>query len=170
MPTPPEPSDVTAAQALFAAGRTVRETSEPFVPVLIWRADDGETGITALTGTTRTGVAGAADRALTDLPAVAGSGPEWFALLIDAYGRIADDNDSARAEELADRFLLGDTAVVEQLIALVAHRGRLLMWRQVYRHTPADGWEWDDLQWMMHPILPDDGLLEVLHRHAETLA
>lgn len=154
---------------LFAAGRAAREVLDPFVPILVWH-NDGDTGMTPLYYAGEVGIAVAAGDALDTLHGITTGPLVWFAVIVDAYGRITEEPDSVAADDLGDRFLLGDTRVVEQLMALVGYGGEVRLWRQVYRNTVVDGWEWDDPEWMVNPVLPDNGLLDVLQLHADDLA
>lgn len=165
------PPELPAVQHLFVVGRVTRETLDPFVPCLIWQTADDDTGMTPLYRTPDTGIGVAVDNALRDLPVALGHPVVWFAVLVDSYGRITTDTDDhIDADDLTDRFILGDPAVVEQLMALVAYDGEVRIWRQVYRHSISDGWEWESPEWMAHPVLPDNGLLDIMRLHADDLA
>lgn len=158
-----------AVHHILTAARTAKETLDPFPPILIWTTPDGEAGISplhhepgrSLTTTTR--------EILTELPRTLNQPFTWFALIVDGYGRITDTDEDIDPEELTDRFILGDPVVVEQLIALVAHDGTISPWRQVYRNTPIDGWEWDRPEYMPYAVLPrtpGDDLMQLLEQHA----
>jgi hypothetical protein len=161
------PPEWEAVNYLFAAAQRARETTAVFVPLLMWMSRDGMGGLTALAHEPG-GLPAAVDAGL-DMVEEHYLHPVWFAVVVDAYGRITDPTDTTVvAEELSDRFVMGDPVVVEQLMLFIAFEGQVRVWRRVYRNTPVDGWEWDDAELMVNPVLPANGLREVLESHAST--
>lgn len=159
------PPEWEAVHYLFTAAKATREGTVTFVPLLMWMSRDGTGGLTALTHDDG-GLPIAVDAGLDMVEEHYGQ-PAWFAVCVDAYGRVTDPREDVSAEELSDRFVMGDPVVVEQLMLFIAFEGMVRVWRRVYRKTATDGWEWDDAQLMLDPVLPTNGaLLEVLQRHA----
>ena len=160
------PPEWEVVPELLAAAREARERFDNFAPILTWQAEDGTAGFTMVKHSAG-GLPSAVDEVLTALEAMYGP-PAWFAVTVDAYGRIADQQHepNLRPDDLSNLFAAGDWAVVEQLMLMVARSGHVGVWRQVYRHTLVDGWEWDDPEYMLNPVLPDNGLLEILLGHS----
>lgn len=148
---------------LLEAGRIARERPEPFAPILAWQSASGEAGFT-LVKNYLGGLPEAVDEVLGALEELYGP-PSWFSVTVDAYGRVAGPSSSLEPDDLRDLFAAGDWEVVEQLMVLIAAQGSVSVWRQVYRHTPADGWEWDSAEYMLNPVLPV-GLPEVMLGHS----
>lgn len=158
------PPEWEAVQHLFAAAKATREGASVFSPLLMWMGHDGVGGLTALIHESG-GLPGAVDAGLNMVEEVYGP-PAWFSVVVDAYGRVTDPGEEVTAEELSDRFVMGDPVIVEQLMLFIAYEGQVRVWRRVYRNTPVDGWEWDDAELMLQPVLPTSGaLMEVLRRH-----
>lgn len=159
------PPEWQMAGALLETGRELRERMKQMVPTLFWQGDGGTAEYAAVAAQPG-GLSVALDGALTELRSERGR-PSWFGVLLDAYGRISTvrSEDHIQPEELPDRFAAGDIAVVEQLILLIGTEARATAWRQVYRWTPGDGWEWDEKQYMLEPVL-GGGLMEVVQKHA----
>jgi hypothetical protein len=158
------PPEWFRAGSLLETGRALRERMKRMVPTLFWQGDGGQEF--AAVAHAEGGLPSALDAALTGLRAEHGP-PAWFGVLLDAYGRISTvrSEEHIQPEELADRFAAGDGAVVEQLILLIGTESRVTAWRQVYRWTPGDGWEWEGPQYMLEPVL-GGGLMEVVQKHA----
>jgi len=151
------------AVGLLATARAVRERVDPFVPLLAWQGGDGGSLLVMLPHDPDDpgGLALAVRAALDVLEAERGRAV-WFAVVVDAYGRAAGPADGVAAGDLGDLFRGGDPGVVEQLMMLMARGGASEVWRQVYRWTPVDGWEWDDGVERIVPVLPDMDLLDLL--------
>lgn len=158
------PPEWPLVQRMFHAAREAVEASAVFLPMVMW-STEGNEGIVALAGI-HGGVSGALDGALDMVTSMYGE-LTGFAVLVDAYGRITDAEEGIDPDDLADRFTMGDPGVVEQMMLLVAHEGEIRVWRQVYRYTPVDGWEWEHPQLMSHAVLPESGLLETVKKWVE---
>jgi len=157
------PPEWEVVPGLLEAGRIARERDVAFSPILAWQAVDGTAGFTMVKHHGG-GLVMAVDEVLGALEEMYGP-PAWFSVTVDAYGRIANHETNLDPDDLRDLFAAGDWQVVEQLMVLVAARGSVGVWRQVYRHTPVDGWEWDEPEYMLNPVLPDNVLVEALLRH-----
>ena len=159
------PPEFHAVQYIFHAATSAREATGVFVPLLMWLGSDGMGGLTAITHDAG-GLPAAVDAGLDMVEEHYGR-PVWFAVVVDAYGRITDSVEKdITAEDLSDRFVMGDPVVVEQLMLFIAYKGQVRVWRKVYRWTVTDGWEWEREELMMNPVLPANGLREVLQSHA----
>jgi hypothetical protein len=137
---------------ILAVARHMRENNDHFIPTIVWQPHNGESVIATLTpindndddedGTDL-------DAVFHELRTVIGD-PEWFTISLDAYAR-DDDTPGTPAEppapgELEAAFAAGDMTVVEELVTIHVemHSRTLTMYRQIYRYTPVDGWEWED--------------------------
>jgi hypothetical protein len=160
------PPEWQAAGTMLEVARHMRERSNVLTPTLIWTSQDGTSGYTMIPHAVG-GMPDALDQMLTALDDEYGP-PAWFAIILDAYGRIADaeHEPDLRPEDLGDLFTMGDEAVVEQLVLVIAAEDRITSWRQVYRYTPVDGWEWENPQFMANPVL-NQNLMTVVLRHTD---
>lgn len=160
------PPEFEAVNYIFAAAKATRETVATFVPLLMWLGRDGMAGLTAIAH--EPGQLPAAVDAGLDMVEEHYPDPAWFAVVVDAYGRVTDPKDTdILAEELSDRFIMGDEAVVEQLMLFICFEGQpVRCWRRVYRWIPSENFEWDSAELMLNPILPVTNLSDVMNRHA----
>ena len=134
---------------LLAMTRHFREHTEPFRPLVIWQPINGDSaviaGFTSLTGEVRDDL----DTVFKDLRDTIGS-PEWFAVLLDSYNRDTTPGNIPTTDiiGLEEAFKAGDMSVTEQMVTIVMHppTEELLMFRQVYRWLPSEGWEWEKPQ------------------------
>jgi hypothetical protein len=154
----------TTINRLFEAVRAVRQAASNFVPVVFWMNKDGEVAMVLAANEDGSSDLSGAVRAASEMLREAEGKPEWMAVAVDAYGRIVDRNieDTPSQAGLLDlRFQSGDEKVVEQLMLFLADPAKeTVVYRQVYRYTPVDGWEWDDIEHMVDPILPDKVLMQ----------
>lgn len=139
---------ILEVEELLSQIREMRETQDIFRPVVIWQPILGGTVIATLegeTGDVQADLGEAFDRVRN----IAGP-PEWFAVALDSYSR--DNDPNGVPESLEEAFLNGDMSVVEQIVLIVQQAGDdLAMIRQIYRFTPADGWEWEKPQIITDP-------------------
>jgi len=125
---------------LFGMARKLREDNDQFIPVVTYQPKGGDAPVIACV-THGGGLVETMSQALPMLREQFGPA-EWFAVTADSYAKVGDTNIEPGA--LAEAFMMGDPGVVEQLVVMIAEEdGRLSTFRQVYRHTPVDGWEWD---------------------------
>ena len=147
---------------LFELMRAAREQADSFVPVLFWLNSEGDLAM-ALAPQNDDGLPGAVQEAAAVLTDMEGP-PLWIGVALDAYGRAAEtlpDGSIIPAGSLDQRFTDGDPATVEQLMLFLASPETpavIPIYRQVYRFTPVDGWEWDDIEEVLDSVLPDDRL------------
>lgn len=135
---------------LLKVVRLLREDQDVFTPMVTWHPEDGApivAHLTESTGDTKTDL----DTAFQQLRDLTGP-PEWFAVTLDSYSR---DGTAEEMEDISleEAFLQGDMRVIEQMVTIfmTPSEGELVMIRQVYRHTPVDGWEWDSPQLVESP-------------------
>lgn len=138
---------------LLLVARKMREaTDDVFIPAITWQPEAGNpvvAHLTELTGDTKKDL-DTAFHALRDLTGP----PLWFAVTLDCFARDGEpDEDEVEAASLEEAFLGGDMRVVEQMVTILMTpaNGELIMIRQIYRHTPVDGWEWEPPQIVESP-------------------
>jgi len=157
------PQEWAIMPELFAVARSVRESTAVFVPLLLWHGAAGG-GMTMLAHEAG-GLPAAVDAGLDMVNEHYGP-PAWFAVCVDAYGRVTDPAEGGiSADDLSDRFVMGDEHVVEQLMMFIAMDG-VRVWRQVYRNSLTDGWEYSEPEMMLNPIFPNEDLIRVMNHHA----
>ena len=132
-------------EELLMVARMLREGQDVFAPMITWQPAAGEplvAHLTSLTGDTKADL----DQAFGQLRDMTGA-PEWFAVTLDSYARDGSPDDF-EAASLEEAFLAGDMKVIEQVVTIfmTPDTGELIMIRQIYRHTPVDGWEWETPQ------------------------
>ena len=159
------PPEWHIVQEVFGLARILRERVEPFAPMVVWRAIDGESGLMPLMHKTGE-LPNAIEGAIRELITLFGDRFSWISIVTDAYGRVAHEDEPLKPEELGDLFVLGDQETVEQLMVVHAIDGDVRAWRQVYRHTDLDGWEWDDPEWMAQPVLPEGGIWAMMEEYS----
>lgn len=153
---------MTVVANLLAFAREMRERTDPFPPMVTWQPVEANGGgpflivIDGSTGDTATDL-GEAFAHMRDL---AGP-PEWVAVTLDSYAREHDP--STDPSTLAAAFKGGDMSVMEQMVVIVKHVGDdIRMIRQVYRHTPVDGWEWDREEYLDDSLRSGDPVLDAV--------
>jgi hypothetical protein len=160
-----DPPDWDIVRELLAFARAAKESLDIFLPVMMWRGEDGEGGFAVMPGRMQE-LAGAVADLRGTVEHV--QGPHMmYAVVVDGYGRTHHTSDAPVGPgDLGEMFHAGDPVVVEQLMVLTAGRGMqgVRAWRQVYRHTPVDGWEWDAVEYLKRPVLPDTELTAALSR------
>lgn len=151
-PFPELENDDDLINQLFTVARNIRQQTDTFPPIVTWQPINGGPAIT--TSIEETDIdAGNFDTTFNRLRKLTGP-PDWFAITLDAYAR-EQPHGQPRPEPdtLRHAFLDGDPHVVEQLVIIFKDPDDddLIMFRQVYRYTPVDGWEWDPPQIVDHP-------------------
>ena len=149
---------------LFTLARAAREASRMFVPIVFWMNQDGEVSM-VLAPHDNDGGLPTAFRGASGMLLEAEGFPVWVAMAVDAYGRLTDADEFEGGERIGAgtldaRFWDGDGRVVEQIMIIIASpNDTARVYRQVYRYTPVDGWEWDAEERIIFPVLPDQDLL-----------
>jgi hypothetical protein len=152
------PIDVPDPLVLLVPARAAREHADVFLPIVVWQQTDGGSPLLMMCAPV-IGVMGE-DISFAFAEIIERYGPPvWFAVIADAYAKTA--HMEGAEPPLAEAFKGGDPAVMEQLVMVFASHAGIKMYRQVYRYTPVDGWEWDK------PVefdLPGDELLRAVER------
>ena len=146
-----DPDDDLIDQLLLVA-RSVREQTDNFPPIITWQPAHGGPAISTGIEPTET-LTGNFQNTFNRLRKLTGE-PDWFAVTLDAYTREQPAGGPApEPDALHQAFLNGDPHVVEQLVVIYKDPAEddLLMYRQIYRYTPVDGWEWDPPQYVESP-------------------
>ena len=136
MPAAPPPGE------LLVPVRAVRESVEHFFPIVFWAPPSASVPVMTLVPPVRGTLLDDLPPIIAELLSVLGP-PAWFAVAFDSY---ATNDDSVAAGSLEEAFLGGHPSVVEQIVLAVVSADSLDSYRQVYRCTPVDGWEWDDVE------------------------
>jgi hypothetical protein len=135
-------------EELLSTVRDMREALPVFRPVVIWQPHDDDPLVVTIEGSTGN-VSTDLNEAFGRVRELAGP-PEWFAVALDSYAR--DNDPDGVPGSLEEAFLNGDMTVVEQVVVIVqSPESGLTMFRQIYRNTPVDGWEWDEPQLVTDP-------------------
>lgn len=91
--------------------------------------------------------------------------PVWFAVVLDAYARDGESPEEEKPApgELEAAFNNGAPDVVEQMVSIffTPEDRDLVMIRQIYRHTPVDGWEWNAPEVVS---TPDDAVCQAVQQ------
>jgi len=139
-------ADEPSAIALLAPARSTREKvaadGGDFAPMVLFQPRRGQGYVAVLDG--GEAIENMLGATLMEMRRELGP-PMWIAVTTDAYVREMKSPDDIPTRRLAEAFADGDPSIIEQMVVVLKHRHKgLEVAVQTYRHTPADGWEWDE--------------------------
>jgi hypothetical protein len=139
-------------KALIDTARSTKEKSDGFAPMVVYspraKGTPGAMGVLADDGP----IADQLYNALRQLYPAFGAA-EWIAVTSDTWGMHKDASEVVGKDykhgDLEKEFNAGNPKVVEMMLVMLANDEGISVASQNYRWTPADGWEWDEPNYMM---------------------